>query len=95
MQNVRGDSSEVRMGRWGLVGDDLFWLGQTSADPSERTISVLHLSTGTREELYRFPKDTPPLAGGNAFAVSSDARSFLITLLDRNERDLMLVENVR
>jgi dipeptidyl aminopeptidase/acylaminoacyl peptidase len=85
---------EVGPGRWGLAGNDLFWLALASADRSA-TISVLHLSTGKREELYRFPKDIQPLTFGNPFAVSSDARSFLINVLDRNERDLMLVENVR
>jgi len=84
----------IRDGFWGLAGDDLFWLAPASAD-RPATISVLHLSTGTREELYRFPKDLPLFAAGNPFAVSSDARSFLINLLDRNDRDLMLVENVR
>ena len=85
---------EVRTGRWGLAGDDLFWLTQASADRFPRTISVLHLSTGKREDLYRFPEDVGPI-GGNPFAVSSDARSFLINLLDRNDRDLKLVENFR
>jgi Tol biopolymer transport system component len=85
---------EVRPGLWDLAGNDLFWLAPASADRSA-TISVLHLSTGKREELYRFPKDIQPLTFANPFAVSSDARSFLINLLDRNERDLMLVENVR
>src|SRR5262245_45061594 len=84
---------EVRNGNWGVAGNDLFWLTQASPDRTA-TISVLHLSTGTQEELYRFPKDMPPFSSGNPFAVSADARSFLITLLDRNDRDLMLVENV-
>ncbi len=85
---------EIRTGRWGLVGDDLFWLAGRVVDRTA-TISVLHLSTGKREELYRFPKDTPPFATGSAFAVSSDTRSFLISLVDRNDRDLKLVENFR
>ena len=85
---------EVRPGLWGLAGNDLFWLAPASADRSA-TISVLHLSTGKREELYRFPKDIQPLTFGNPFALSSDARSFLLNLLDRNDRDLKVVENFR
>ena len=85
---------EIRNGHWGIAGNDLFWLDRATAD-RPATISVWHLSTGTREELYRFPKDGPQFTSGNPFAVSSDARSFLVVLQDRNERDLMMVENVR
>jgi Tol biopolymer transport system component len=84
----------VRFGMWGFAGNDLYWLAPASAD-SVATISVLHLSTGGREELYRIPKDLPLVTYGNPFAVSPDARGFLINLLDRNDRDLMLVENFR
>ena len=84
----------VRGAMWGFAGNDLYWLAPASSD-SVATISVLHLSTGRREELYRFPKDVPLLTSGNPFAVSPDARSFLINLIDRNDRDLMLVENFR
>ena len=84
----------VRSGMWGFGGSDLYWLAPASSD-SVATISVLHLSTGRREEVYRFPKDLPLVTYGNPFAVSPDARSFLINLLDRNDRDLMLVENFR
>ncbi len=84
----------VHRAMWGFAGSDLYWLAPASSD-SVATISVLHLSTGRREELYRFPKDLPLVTYGNPFAVSPDARSFLINLIDRNDRDLMLVENFR
>ncbi|MGI8784391.1 MAG: protein kinase domain-containing protein [Acidobacteriota bacterium] len=85
---------DMRQGDWGIAGDDIYFLARASAKTAA-TISMLHLSTGKREELYRFPTETPPFASGSPFAVSSDARSFLISLLDRNDRDLMLVENFR
>jgi len=84
----------VHLAMWGFAGSDLYWLAPASSD-SVATISVLHLSTGRREELYRFPKDLPLVTYGNPFAVSPDGRSFLINLIDRNDRDLMLVENFR
>ncbi len=86
--------SNVRTGHWGLAGDDIYLLVPATAD-SLATISVLHLATGKREELYRFPRDARPFASGNPFAVSADGRSFLIVQLDRNDRDLMMVENFR
>jgi len=85
---------DMRNGMWGFAGNDLYWLAPASSD-SVATISVLHLSTGRREELYRFPKDLPLVTYANPFAVSPDARSFLINLIDRGDRDLMLVENFR
>jgi dipeptidyl aminopeptidase/acylaminoacyl peptidase len=84
----------VHPGMWGFAGNDLYWLAPASSDHGA-TISVLHLSTGRREELYRFPKDLPLITHGNPFAVSPDARSFLINLIERNDSDLMLVENFR
>ena len=53
-----------------------------------------HWQPAKGEELYRFPEDVGPI-GGNPFAVSSEPRSFLINLLDRNDKDLKLVENFR
>ena len=84
----------IHTGMWAFAGNDLYWLDPAGPDRAA-TISVLHLSTGRREELYHFPKDLPLVTYGTPFAVSPDARSFLIALLDRNDRDLMLVENFR
>ena len=56
---------------------------------------VLRTDTGRKFEYVRFPKDTIGMDGGTVFSVSADERTILFSQTDRQENDLMLVENFR
>jgi len=59
-------------------------------------IWVLRIDTGRKFEYVRFPKDAVEFeGGGTAFTVSADERTILFSQTDRQESDLMLVENFR
>jgi Tol biopolymer transport system component len=57
-------------------------------------IWVWRIDTGRRFEYVRFPKEVIVFGGGGtAFTVSADERTILYSQTDRQESDLMLVEN--
>jgi len=60
------------------------------------SIWVLRTGTGRKFEYVRFPKDALEFAGGGtAFTVSADERTIMYSQTDRQESDLMLVENFK
>jgi serine/threonine protein kinase len=60
------------------------------------SIWVLRTDSGRKFEYVRFPKDvTEFTGGGTAFTVSPDERTIMYSQMDRQESDLMLVENFR
>jgi Tol biopolymer transport system component len=56
---------------------------------------VLRTDTGQKFEYVRFPKAGIGLDGGTVFSVSADERVISFSQTDRQESDLMLVENFR
>ena len=56
---------------------------------------VLRTDTGQKFEYVRFPKEGIGLDGGTVFSVSADERTILFSQTDRQESDLMLLENFR
>ena len=56
---------------------------------------VLRTDTGRQFEYVRFPKAGIGLDGGTVFSVSADERTILFSQTDREESDLMVVENFR
>lgn len=62
---------------------------------SPPSLWVLRTDTGRKFEYVRFPKDGIGIDGGTVFSVSADERTILFSQTDRQEDDLMLVENFR
>jgi serine/threonine protein kinase len=56
---------------------------------------VLRTDTGRKFEYVRFPKAGLGLDGGTVFSVSADERTIFFSQTDRQESDLMLLENFR
>ena len=63
---------------------------------SPQAIWVLRTDTGRKFEYVRFPKTAPGFqSGSTGINVSADERSIVFSQTDRQESDLMLVENFR
>ena len=56
---------------------------------------VLRTDTGRKFEYVRFPKAAIGMDGGTVFSVSADERTIIFSQADRQESDLMLIENFR
>jgi len=79
-------------GRWAVVGDSIYYMEFATPERPAR-ISVLRMATGQKTEVFRFPANARLRTGGTALTVSPDERSILYVHVDRDESDLMLVEN--
>ena len=75
---------------YALAGHSIYYGFQ-----NPQSIWVLRLDTGRRFEYVRFPKDAIGFDLGTAFTVSADERTILFVKTDRQESDLMLVENFK
>jgi Tol biopolymer transport system component/tRNA A-37 threonylcarbamoyl transferase component Bud32 len=86
--------AEGTVGRWALATDAIYYAEPASpAEPAR--ISVLRLSTGRKTVIYRFPGEVKVFGIATSFGVSPDERTILEAHIDRDESDLMLVENFR
>jgi len=56
---------------------------------------VLRVDTGRTFEYVQFPKRATWFDLGTAFTVSADERTIMFAQTDRQESDLMLVENFK
>jgi hypothetical protein len=61
------------------------------SSPPSSSVECLDISSKTTRRLANIPK--PPLRIG--LSISPDERWMLVTLVDRNESDLMMVEHFR
>ena len=76
--------------RYALAGRSIYYCPR---DP--KSLWVLRTGSGRQFEYVRFPNGTVGLDGGTALTVSADERTIVYSQRDRQESDLMLVENFR
>ena len=81
---------EPVMALYGVAGRGVYYAVR---DPPG--IWVLRTDTGSKFEYVRFPKPGIGLDAGTAFTVSADERTILYTQTDRQESDIMLLENFK
>jgi Tol biopolymer transport system component len=81
---------EAGMFRYALAGHSIYYCQR---DP--KSLWVLRTDTGRKFEYVRFSNGTVGLDGGTALTVSADERTILYSQRDRQESDLMLVENFK
>ncbi|MDQ6759781.1 MAG: DPP IV N-terminal domain-containing protein, partial [Acidobacteriota bacterium] len=78
-------------GQWAVAGRSIYSLRRDGA----LSIWVLRLDTGRQFEYVRFPAGLGPHQNGTTLTVSQDEKFIYFAQVDRNESDLMLVENFR
>ncbi|MDQ2948012.1 MAG: hypothetical protein M3Y27_19100, partial [Acidobacteriota bacterium] len=76
---------------WAVAGRSIYFV----RDEGTKSIWVQRLDTGRQFEYVRFPKGLGPVPYGSMITVSQDERFIYFIQVDRNESDLMLVENFR
>ncbi len=96
---TEGDGSETLVidrgspYRWGLFNNGVCLIGlEAAAGP---TIDCLDFNTNQITTVSRLPKNTHINVGGPAFSVSQDGRSMLYVTVERQESDIMMVDNFR
>jgi Tol biopolymer transport system component len=75
---------------YALAGRSIYYCQR---DPT--SVWVLRADSGRKFEYTRFSKGTRGLDGGSGLSVSADERTIVYSQRDRQESDLMLVENFR
>ena len=75
---------------YGVAGRSIYYVVRNPPG-----IWVLRTETGRKFEYVRFPKAGIGLDAGTALTVSADERTILYTQTDRQESDIMLVENFK
>jgi Tol biopolymer transport system component/tRNA A-37 threonylcarbamoyl transferase component Bud32 len=81
---------EAGMFRYALAGHSIYYCHR---DP--KSLWVLRSGSGRKFEYVRFSNSTIGLDGGTALTVSADERTIVYSQRDRQESDLMLVENFK
>ena len=82
---------EARFPLYAVAGNSIYYGMQ-----NPQSIWVWRTDTGHKFEYVRFPKEVDVFGGGGtAFTVSADERTILYSQTDRQESDLMLVENFK
>jgi eukaryotic-like serine/threonine-protein kinase len=81
---------EGKMQLYTVAGQSIYF-----GTKNPQSIWVLRLDTGKKFEYVRFPKDEIGFSAGTAITVSSDERTIMYAQMDRQESDLMLVENFK
>lgn len=80
---------------WRVVSDGVIFLAATAKDPDEPKWELRRFKADTREVTVLASVTVPVNISAAGFAVSPDEKSLLLPSLDRNDQDLMLVENFR
>ena len=76
---------------WAVAGRSVYYV----RDQGAKSIWVLRLDTGRQFEYVRLPKGLGPVPYGTPISVSQDEKLIYFIQTDREESDLMLVENFR
>jgi Tol biopolymer transport system component len=79
---------------WSVAGANLYWAAVPRAGQPGH-ISVLNPATGESRKLIALSPEFPVSSGGTSLTVSPDEKSVLFVRYDREDADLMLVENFR
>jgi len=87
-----GEETQVldlgRLGEWALLKDGICYIDHTLPG-----IKFLDFATGKTSLVWQFTNETPLHV--DSFAASPDGKWILYVQNDRNESDIMLVENFR
>jgi Tol biopolymer transport system component/serine/threonine protein kinase len=87
-------SVSVEWGHWALANEGFFHMVEKGEGATTRTaISFYDFAAKTTTEVAELERD--PDWGPRALAVSADGRTILYVQTERNDRDIMLVENFR
>jgi len=85
---VPGLAEAVPWGQWAVLDQGIYFINAET----HPTIEFFSFATGQATQIAQLEKR---VLGGPSLAVSSDGRWILYVQVDRNDTDLMLVENFR
>jgi serine/threonine protein kinase/WD40 repeat protein len=86
--------SEVRTGHWAVAGRRLYFRTESTRTEPQRILSI-DLDTGKQRSLLTLSQNIPVRPSGTSISVSQDERWILFGQIDRQERDIMLVDGFR
>jgi dipeptidyl aminopeptidase/acylaminoacyl peptidase len=86
--------AEVNTGHWAIAGQRLYFRTQSTPGEPQRIFCV---DMGTRKQrtILTLPQNKPVRPAGTSISVSQDERWLLFGQLDRQERDIILVDGFR
>ncbi len=92
-ESIVAESAVTTFGLSQPVSDGIYFVRRVAkANSSEDQVQFFDFATGKTSLIASLPK---PATGFGRFGVSPDRRHFLVAQVDRNESDIMLVENFR